>query len=112
MNAPDNTGVGPSLMPATVDMDALIRAEHRDPFSILGPHGDGANGQIIRAYLPNALSVDYLRVAVSRKSPLANRMPDIDEQLKRMVDTGEIDRLLNESEVTYRDMINLPENPK
>ena len=60
MNAPDNTGVGPSLMPATVDMDALIRAEHRDPFSILGPHGDGANGQIIRAYLPNALSVTVL----------------------------------------------------
>ena len=60
MNAPDNTGGGPSLMPATVDMDALIRAEHRDPFSILGPHGDGANGQIIRAYLPNALSVTVL----------------------------------------------------
>lgn len=60
MNAPDNTGVGPSLMPATVDMDALIRAEHRDPFAILGPHGDGANGQIIRAYLPNALSVTVL----------------------------------------------------
>ena len=62
--------------------------------------------------LPNALSVDYLRVAVSRKSPLANHMPEIDEQLKRMVDTGEIERLLNESEVTYRDMINLPANSK
>ena len=62
--------------------------------------------------LPNALSVDYLRVAVSRKSPLANHMPEIDEQLKRLVDTGEIERLLNESEVTYRDMINLPANSK
>jgi len=62
--------------------------------------------------LPNALSVDYLRVAVSRKSPLANHMPEIDEQLKRMVDTGEIERWLNESEVTYRDMINLPANSK
>jgi 1,4-alpha-glucan branching enzyme len=41
-------------------MDALIRAEHRDPFSILGPHGDGANGQMIRAYLPAALSVTVL----------------------------------------------------
>jgi len=60
MNAPDKTGAGPRLMPATVDMDALIRAEHHDPFSILGPHGDGANGQIIRAYLPNALSVTVL----------------------------------------------------
>ncbi|MCI8210705.1 glycogen-branching enzyme [Pseudomonas sp. S25] len=60
MNAPDETGAGPRLMPAAVDMDALIRAEHRDPFSILGPHGDGANGQIIRAYLPDALSVTVL----------------------------------------------------
>ncbi|MBC3948782.1 1,4-alpha-glucan branching protein GlgB [Pseudomonas folii] len=60
MNAPDKTGAGQQLMPAAVDMDALIRAEHRDPFSILGPHGDGANGQIIRAYLPAALSVTVL----------------------------------------------------
>ncbi|EJM22664.1 MULTISPECIES: substrate-binding periplasmic protein [Pseudomonas] len=62
--------------------------------------------------LPKALSVDYLRVAVSRKSPLAKRMPEIDAQLKRMVDSGEVERLLNESEVTYRDMINLPANAK
>jgi 1,4-alpha-glucan branching enzyme len=60
MNAPDKTGAGPQLKPAAVDMDALIRAEHRDPFSILGPHGDGAQGQIIRAYLPDALSVSVL----------------------------------------------------
>ncbi|MNT88665.1 hypothetical protein D3C72_2292600 [compost metagenome] len=64
-------------------------------------------GQDIIA-LPNALSVDYLRVAVSRRSPLANRMPDINAQLQRMVEAGDIERLLNESEVTYRDMINLP----
>lgn len=62
--------------------------------------------------LPHALSVDYLRVAVSRKSPLATRMPEIDAQLKRMVESGEVERLLNESEVTYRDMINLPANSK
>lgn len=62
--------------------------------------------------LPKALSVDYLRVAVSRKSPLAKRMPEIDAQLKRMVDSGEVERLLDESEVTYRDMINLPANSK
>jgi polar amino acid transport system substrate-binding protein len=62
--------------------------------------------------LPNALSVDYLRVAVSRKSPLASRMPEIDVQLQRMVSSGEVERLLNESEVTYRDMINLPANSK
>lgn len=60
--------------------------------------------------LPTALNVDYLRVAVSRRSPLAERMPDIDAQLQRMVNAGDIERLLNESEVTYRDMINLPAN--
>jgi len=58
--------------------------------------------------LPKALSVDYLRVAVSRRSPLANRMAAIDAQLQRMVEAGDIERWLNESEVTYRDMINLP----
>ncbi|MNL27116.1 Bacterial extracellular solute-binding protein, family 3 [compost metagenome] len=60
--------------------------------------------------LPTALSVDDLRVAVSRRSPLAERMPDIDAQLQRMVNAGDIERLLNESEVTYRDMIHLPAN--
>lgn len=60
--------------------------------------------------LPNALSVDYLRVAVSRRSPLAALMPQINAQLQRMVDAGDIERLLNESEVIYRDMINLPAN--
>ncbi|WP_095077060.1 ABC transporter substrate-binding protein [Pseudomonas sp. Irchel s3h17] len=60
--------------------------------------------------LPNALSVDYLRVAVSRRSPLASRMPQINAQLQRMVDAGDIERWLNESEVTYRDMVNLPAN--
>ena len=60
--------------------------------------------------LPKALSVDYLRVAVSRRSPLASHMPQINAQLQRMVDAGDIERLLNESEVTYRDMINLPVN--
>ncbi|MCK8666441.1 transporter substrate-binding domain-containing protein [Pseudomonas azerbaijanoccidens] len=62
--------------------------------------------------LPTALSVDYLRVAVSRRSPLAERMPQIDAQLQRMIDAGDIERLLNESEVTYRDMINLPANSR
>jgi polar amino acid transport system substrate-binding protein len=51
-----------------------------------------------------------LRVAVSRRSPLSAHMPQIDAQLQRMVDAGDIQRLLNESEVIYRDMINLPAN--
>lgn len=58
--------------------------------------------------LPHSLSVDYLRIAVSRHAALAKRMPEIDAQLQRMVDAGEIERWLRESETTYRDMINLP----
>ena len=46
--------------PRKADIEALVRAEHHDPFSILGPHGDGAGGQYIRAYLPNALRVQVL----------------------------------------------------
>ncbi|AIL61322.1 1,4-alpha-glucan branching protein GlgB [Pseudomonas alkylphenolica] len=42
------------------DIDALVRAEHADPFAVLGPHPDGAGGQFVRAYLPNALSVQAL----------------------------------------------------
>ena len=49
-----------ALLPSAKDVDALVRAEHPDPFSILGPHGDGAGGQFIRAYLPGALSVAVL----------------------------------------------------
>ncbi len=49
-----------ALLPSARDIDALVRAEHQDPFSILGPHGDGAGGQFIRAYLPGALSVAVL----------------------------------------------------
>jgi 1,4-alpha-glucan branching enzyme len=60
MNSLDKNGAASQLLPAAVDMDALIRAEHRDPFAILGPHGDGGQGQYIRAYLPDALSVRVL----------------------------------------------------
>ncbi|MGY2262518.1 1,4-alpha-glucan branching protein GlgB [Pseudomonas sp. SDO55104_S430] len=49
-----------ALLPAARDIDALVRAEHHDPFAILGPHGDGSGGQYIRAYLPDALSVQVL----------------------------------------------------
>ncbi|CAK9889494.1 MULTISPECIES: substrate-binding periplasmic protein [Pseudomonas] len=58
--------------------------------------------------LPTALSVDYLRVAVSRHSPVSRHMAQIDQQLQRMTDNGEIQRWLEQSEVTYRDMVNLP----
>ncbi len=62
--------------------------------------------------LPKALSVDYLRVAVSRHSPVSQQMKAIDEQLRRMTDAGEIARWLGQSQVTYRDMVNLPVNAR
>jgi len=62
--------------------------------------------------LPKPLSVDYLRVAVSRRSPWVGHMPQINAQLQRMIDAGDIERLLSESQVTYRDMVNLPANTR
>ena len=35
-------------------------------------------------------------------------MDAIDQQLRKMTEAGEIQRWLEQSEVTYRDMINLP----
>ncbi|MEO8492904.1 1,4-alpha-glucan branching protein GlgB, partial [Pseudomonas sp.] len=49
-----------TAMPAPKDVEALVRAEHHDPFSILGPHDDEHGGQFIRAFLPEALSVQVL----------------------------------------------------
>jgi len=52
--------MGKGLMPGREDIEALINARHRDPFSVLGPHPDGQGGMIIRAFLPQALSVRVL----------------------------------------------------
>ena len=49
-----------ALLPEIADIQALIRAEHPDPFSVLGPHADGKGGQLIRAFLPGAVSVQVL----------------------------------------------------
>jgi len=56
---PAVTMPGENLLPSDAEVDALVRAEHGDPFSILGPHPDG-DGLVIRAYLPNALGVEVL----------------------------------------------------
>ena len=48
------------LLPENADIEALINAQHHDPFSVLGPHADGQGGQIIRAFLPQALQVMVL----------------------------------------------------
>ena len=48
------------LLPTRQDIEAVINAEHRDPFSVLGPHADGLGGYYIRAFLPQALSVNVV----------------------------------------------------
>ncbi|MDN6855422.1 transporter substrate-binding domain-containing protein [Pseudomonas sp. CAN2814] len=63
-----------------------------------------AGGQDIAA-LPRPLTVDYLRIAVSRHSPLAARMDEIDALLKKRVDDGSVDRWLQQSEHDYRAML-------
>ena len=61
MMSSKQTGKGKdSLLPADSDIEALTRAEHPDPFSVLGPHADGEGGQYIRAFLPGAVSVNVL----------------------------------------------------
>ncbi len=40
---------------AESDTQALVRAEHPDPFAVLGPHGD-----VVTTYLPGALRVELL----------------------------------------------------
>ncbi|MEE1923961.1 1,4-alpha-glucan branching protein GlgB [Pseudomonas sp. 148P] len=42
------------------EIDDLVNARHADPFAVLGAHGDGAGGTWLRAYLPEALSVQAL----------------------------------------------------
>ncbi len=56
---PALTMPGETLMPSDADVDALVRAEHGNPFSILGPHPDG-EAMVVRAYLPNALGAEVL----------------------------------------------------
>ncbi|SFB15050.1 1,4-alpha-glucan branching protein GlgB [Azotobacter beijerinckii] len=53
------THSGEPLLPRDADAEALLRAEHADPFAVLGPHADG-EGLIVRAFLPGALGVDLL----------------------------------------------------
>ncbi|MET1077683.1 MAG: 1,4-alpha-glucan branching protein GlgB [Pseudomonas sp.] len=54
MNGRQTLTEAPALPRA--DAEALLRAEHPDPFAVLGPHRAG-EGVVIRAYLPGALAV-------------------------------------------------------
>ena len=51
-------------------IDSLLRGDHSDPFSVLGPHRIKRT-LVVRAVLPNAVSV----TAVDRKPK--NRLPSL-----------------------------------
>ncbi|MEK1940490.1 MAG: 1,4-alpha-glucan branching protein GlgB, partial [Pseudomonas sp.] len=48
--------------PLEGQIQALVRAEHNDPFAFLGPHND-EQGPIIRVYLPGAMGVELIDAA-------------------------------------------------
>ncbi len=52
-------GAAPLLDIAEADARALVRAEHSDPFAVLGLHRS-ADTWVVRAYLPDALAVDVI----------------------------------------------------
>jgi len=60
MNAQHGQGHGQSVFPPDADIQALVRAEHRDPFAVLGPHWQGDHGRVVRAYLPHAMRVELV----------------------------------------------------
>ena len=55
----------PSLTSSVIE--ALIVARHGDPFAVLGPHRVGVSN-VVRALLPNAISVEVLARASSKDS--------------------------------------------
>jgi len=48
-----------NLTISDADAQALVRAEHANPFSILGPHAD-AEGLVVRSYQPDALELELI----------------------------------------------------
>jgi polar amino acid transport system substrate-binding protein len=68
-------------------------------------------GKLFLEYLPGAdqievlpltLAVDHLYFAVSKRSPLAVRMTDIDRELQRLLSGERVEHWLRESEQAYR----------
>jgi 1,4-alpha-glucan branching enzyme len=59
------------------DVDALIKGQHADPFSVLGLHGDAEGKLHLRAFLPGASSVVVVDAMTSKAiTNLALRHPD------------------------------------
>jgi 1,4-alpha-glucan branching enzyme len=63
-SSPSDAPTGaPSSLDAA-DLRALVRGEHGDPFSVLGPH-PAAAGTVVRAFVPRAAGV---RLRVGRRA--------------------------------------------
>ncbi len=58
---------------AEADVEAVVAAEHRDPFAVLGPHEAGS-GTVIRAFVPGADMLEAI-AADGRASALQKRHP-------------------------------------
>ena len=52
-------------LPAPSDISAILRAEHGDPFSVLGPH-HVRGGCAVRCFMPDAASVQLISRATGR----------------------------------------------
>ena len=76
---------------------AIIRGAQRDPFSVLGPHADGA-ATVVRAFQPAAKSIALRLVETNTLVPMTKtdpagmfeaRLPGRDGQVGRVGQAGE-----------------------
>src|SRR3569833_4754519 len=61
MEQPDQIDIMSTLAMTDQELEAFAGGYHGDPFGVLGPHAisaDGRNGWIVRAFLPQAKSVE------------------------------------------------------
>ena len=50
-----------SVVPSTEEINAIVYADHGNPFSVLGMHADGPDGAlVVRAFLPDADAVEVI----------------------------------------------------
>jgi len=59
----------PNIMPGTTRNDAahaIINADHYDPFSYLGMHEEGRSGLWVRAFMPNAKSIEVIQAKTNK----------------------------------------------
>ncbi|MBS1819984.1 MAG: 1,4-alpha-glucan branching protein GlgB [Acidobacteria bacterium] len=57
-------------MPLDADLSALAAGQHRDPFSVLGPHLRDDGRVVIRAMRPDASRIDVWLVGADRAEPM------------------------------------------